>query len=520
MRRSIPRLSGIVAVTLALGACSFDDGSGGGTGGDEPGGSGGDAGGHITLAEWLTIDASFALGTDDAFILTRAGCLEPLARYTESGELEPSLATEWSQVDDLTWSFTIREGVQFQDGTDLTPEAVANALTHTLESDTAARSFNPSTVTAIEAGEDGTVLVTTPVPDPLLPLRLSTPSAGILAEAAFTGAQIDVVGTCTGPFEIVDVNYDTGLEIIRNENYWGGEVALTGGTISILPDGATRTTQLETGEVDIASSVPVTDIALLEPNPDVTVSTNETARTTGLYFNTETGPFADEAARLAVQAALDLEAIAGSVYESAATPAVGPFAPSAPWAPEGAGALGGDPAAATAILEDAGIDPASLDFELIAYTSRPEFANLAAVIQSQLAEIGITVSITTPDYAAIEANLLAGDYGATLLSRNALTDLPDPGGMLSSDYTCEGGFNISQFCDPEVDTMIADAASTFDDEERYAAYADIATYLQEHAVTVYIVHETATYAHTNAVEGFVPNLLDQYVFTTALSISE
>ena len=149
-----------------------------------------------------------------------------------------------------------------------------------------------------------------------------------------------------------------------------------------------------------------------------------------MLLNNSRPPFDDPLVRQALQHAIDLEAIAGSVYEGGAVPAVGPFSPDDPWAPAGAEPAAFDPEEAKSLLDQAGVDPASLDFELIAYNDRPEFGDLAAVIQDELGQIGITVKIKAGEYASFEPDMLSGDFDAALLSRGYLVDLGDPVGYL------------------------------------------------------------------------------------------
>jgi len=121
---------------------------------------------------------------------------------------------------------------------------------------------------------------------------------------------------------------------------------------------------------------------------------------------------------------------------------------------------------------------------------RPEFADIAAVIQANLAEIGVTVEIKASDYAAIEAALLAGDYDLTLLSRNHLTDIAEPIGF------------------GEVDAGA-----------RWAIYAQVARQLQEEAVTVFIVSEQTAAARRTGIQNFVIDPLDRYAITPDLALT-
>ena len=131
--------SGIALVALTVTAC----GMGGATGTGQSGEEGEPGGGHLVYAEQFAPASAWATETNDAHSLMRAGCLETLIQYSNEGELEPMLATEWNQVEPTAWEFTLRDDVTFQDGTPMDGEAVAGALTHVLEVETPARAFNP-----------------------------------------------------------------------------------------------------------------------------------------------------------------------------------------------------------------------------------------------------------------------------------------------------------------------------------------------------------------------------------------
>lgn len=505
--------SGIALVSLTATAC----GMGGGE--DNAGQTGeGGGGGHVVYAEQFGPAAAWALETNDAHSLTRAGCLETLLRYTSEGELEPMLATEWNQVDPTTWEFTLRDGVTFQDGTPMDAEAVAGALTHLLEVKTPARAFNPDVVSGVQAVDEATVQVTTPAADPLVPLRVANPNAGILAPKAYDGKQIDIEGTCTGPFTVTEEVPAQSLALERNEDYWGGEVGVASAEVRFVIDGAARATQVQTGEAQISKSLPVANLGMLEGEANVEVQETPVTRTTVMLLNNSRPPFDDPLVRRAIQHAVDTQAIVDGVYEGAGAPAVGPFGPDTAWAPEGAEPVAIDLDEARALLDQAGVDPESLTIELMAYNDRPEFANLAAVIQDQLSKLGVSVKIRGGEYASMEPDMLSGDFDAALLSRGYLVDVADPGGYLLSDWACEAGYNIAHYCDPQVDQQIQDAAAIEDAEARSQAYAEIAEKLQTEAASIFLLHEHALYGVRTDVEGFEPHPLEYYVLTADLSV--
>ena len=283
-------------------------------------------------------------------------------------------------------------------------------------------------------------------------------------------------------------------------------------------DGATRATQLQTGEAQIAKTLPVANLAALEGDDKLAIFDLPLNRTTVMLLNNSRPPFDDPLVRQAIQYAVDTQAIVDGVYEGSGDPAVGPFGPATDWAPEGAAPIPVDLDEARALLDQAGVDPESLSIELIAYNDRPEFADVAAVIQDQLGQLGVTVKIKSAEAAAVEPDALAGDFDAYLLSRGYLVDVAEPGGYLVSDWTCEGGYNIAHYCDSETDQMIADAVAIEDEAARSDAYAELAEKLQSEAASVFLIHEHGVYGTQADVANFEPHPLEYYVLTADLAV--
>jgi peptide/nickel transport system substrate-binding protein len=504
--------SGIALVALTATACGSGE-SGGGNGS----GTGGGGGDRIVYAEQFVPASGWALETDDAHTLMRVGCSEGLVRYEADGTVAPSLATEWEQVKPTVWEFTLREGTQFQDGTPVNAEAVVGALNRILEATAPARAFNPEVVTSVKATSDTVVQITTPAPDVLMPLRMASPNTAILAPAAYTGDQIAIEGTCTGPFTVVEETPRQSLQLERNETYWGEKAQVAEAEVRFVVDGPGRISQLQAGEVHIAASVPAASRATIEGDTNVAIHELQAPRTTTMLLNNSRPPFDDPLVRQAIQHAVDRETIATAIYEGGASPAIGPFSPDDPWAPD-VEPVSFDLDEARSLLDQAGVDPSSLSIELIAYNDRPEFGDLAAVIQDQLSELGVEVKIRAGEYAGFEPDLLEGNFDAALLSRGYTVDIADPAGFLLSDYTCDGGYNLAHYCDPETDAMIQEAAADEDLEARHAAYAEIAEKLQADAASAFLIHERAVMATQANVENFEIHPLSYYVLTPQVSL--
>ena len=475
----------------------------------------------LTIALQFTPKAGYALETDDAYVLSQAGCLETLLKYDfQAGELQPSLATKWKQSSPTAWDFTLRQGVKFQDGTPFDADSVVFALTKLLKSATPPRAFKPSQISGVQAVDASTVRITTPKPSALVPYRLASVNTGILSKAAYAGRGIDPVKHCTGPFTITAQTPQQSMTLQRNDAYWGPKAALAKAEAKFLPDGNARATQVRTGESQVGLGIPAASIKDLQGDKNLVVSDANTPRTTGLYLNDSKAPFSNPDVRKAIQQTIDLDAIAKTIYSGTVTPAFGPFAASEPWAPKGVQPATHDVDAAKALLQKAGYGPGKLTLTLRAYTERPEFADLAAVVQEQLKQVGITVKVAMSDYAGLEPSLLSGNFDMTLLSRNHLTDIADPGGFLDADYTCKGTFNISHYCDPAFDAKLAEASGEQDPAARYAIYAELAEQLQEKAVTVFLISDKTVAARRSGVQNFIDDPLGRYALTSQLSLTD
>jgi peptide/nickel transport system substrate-binding protein len=462
--------------------------------------------------------ANWAMETDDAFTLSRAGCLEALARIDFDVKLQPSLATSWKQVNPTAWDFSIRKGVKFHDGQELNAAAVVKSLNHVLSAAAPARAFNPKVVSSVEAIDQYTVRISTPKPSVLLPYRLASPNTGILSPAAYKGRKVNPIEACTGPFVLKEEIPNQLLKLVRNETYWAGPVGVAEAEVHFIIDANVRVTQIKSGEAQISRFIPLSARESLDKLPEVKIYAREIPRTLGLYLNNKRPPFNNPLIRKAIQAGIDVKAIAASIYEGFARPAIGPFAPDEPWAPP-IQPVTRDVTRAKALLAEAGIGPGELKLELRAYSSRPELKDVAAVVQQQLKAIGVPVEIIITDWAGLEPLFLAGTYDMAFMSRGHQLDVADPIGFLQADYTCEGSFNVTHYCDPKVDALLDQASVMVDAGQRHDIYRKVARILQEEAVNVFIVHNQETNAVSARVQNYRLHPLNHYYLTKDLTIA-
>ncbi|MCX4766286.1 ABC transporter substrate-binding protein [Streptomyces sp. NBC_01275] len=498
--RSRPRRSlSALLLTPLLAGCFASGGDGGGA-------SDAEDGTRLRVALAFPPAENLSPYGADATILSRLGVTEGLTALDANGAAAPALAASWRREDDRSWLFTLREA-SFQDGADVTPAAVVTALTHATKAKPVPAALAGGTLTVETDGDTGVRIITAD-PDPVLPLRLSSPSLAVLSPKAYDGdgvgdgnggkdgkGVVDPVGTATGPFELTEVAGATAADLDRFDDYWGGRAQAAGIDARFIADGTARANALRTGQVDLAEAIPVAQAASLDA---ATRRETATTRTTSLLLNTESGVFKDPALRAAARAAVDTSALAEGVYEGRADAGAGIYGPAVTWAegkrvkPAGR-AKAGDP------------DGASLT--LATYDNRPELPEVAQVLKQQLEKAGFTVKLEVREYSRLESDALAGRFDAFVGARNSLLDTGDPVSVLAGDFTCDGGYNLALLCDKTVDRAVAKAQRTADpDKRRDAALAAEAAILATDA-DVPLVHQrviTGVGARTSGV------LLDPY----------
>ncbi|MFC7891523.1 ABC transporter substrate-binding protein [Streptomyces sp. NPDC057381] len=464
-------------------------------GGDGSGDGGGGDGARLRVALAFPPAENLSPYGADATLLSRLGVTEGLTALDANGSAAPALAESWRRDGEKTWEFTLRDAT-FQDGGDVTPAAVADSLTHATDAEPAPAALAGVSLSA-EAQGERVVRITTAEPDPVLPLRLSSPSLAILSAKAYEkgNGRVDPVGHATGPFELTEVNGATSASLDRFDDYWGGRAQASGIDARFIADGTARANALRTGELDIAEAVPVAQAATLD---EKTRRDTATTRTTSLLLNASSGPFEDAGQRAAARAAVDTSVFAEDVYEGYADPSAGIYGPAVTWAE-------GKRTAPVGRAEAA--EPGGGTIDLATYDNRPELPEVAQVVKQQLEKAGFKVKLTVREYSRLEQDALDGKFDAFVLARNTLLDTGDPVAVLASDYTCDGGFNIAQLCDKDVDRAVADAEKVADTAKRQdAAMAAEARILGSDAV-VPLVHQRIITGVADSVQGVI---LDPY----------
>ncbi|QIA63610.1 ABC transporter substrate-binding protein [Vibrio astriarenae] len=415
--------------------------------------------------------------SDDAFKLSRWSTAETLVNLNDEGNTEPMLATEWQQVDDLTWTFTIRQGVKFHNGADLDAHAVVLSFQKAFEA-----APKPRILDGIEwqvrALDDNTVEIKTEFNDPLLPSRLSSPQLAILAADAYQeNGRVSPIETGTGPFILTEINGQSSAKLERYDAYWGEKAKVDTIIADYVPDGFARAAALRTGEADVVEAVPISQIAMIDSELLHEVSM---PRTNTLYLNNQSEVFSQLEMRKTAASAIDRNQIIETVYENHADLAKGLLGPALPWADS----------YRTPRLEQAIERRASGEKIVIGtFTDRAELPEVAALLKQQLEAVGFDVELDIREYAQIENDALAGRFDAFILSRATVLDSGDPVAYMQSDFGCNGSFNLGQFCAEDVDQALDHADLQELGEPRQKAIIAAERAILDHYAAIPLLHE-------------------------------
>ena len=388
-------------MALALSACGSS-----GTGGNKAGGTKPVTGGTLTLAfsaDITTLDPTQSGGTGSEAIKTMIfNSLTQLKPNSNAAPtVIPQLATSWSASGD-TWTFHLRTGVKFQDGTPFNAAAVKAQFDRLLgpEAPLDSRNFTPY-VSSVVAVNSSTVVFHTLFPDPELPLQLA--GSGGLIESPTSVAKYGVKNYGThpvgpGPFEFV--SWTPGQQVVLKafNGYWRGRPKLTEVIMKPITDDSSRLIALQNGAIQVDASVASQQIATVKSSSQFKVSSWPTELSVFVGMNNLMAPFNDLKVRQAVNYAIDWPAIASSIYQGTAKAIGGPVQPYA----EGAAHLNGypyDPAKAKQLLAQAGFPTGFSTSIMTTNGAIQKDYEMIQAVQQYLAAVGIKASIQTVDYA-------------------------------------------------------------------------------------------------------------------------
>ena len=423
--------------------------------------------------------------TYNALFRTDPDTLEPV----------PDLCTEWSQQDESTWLFTIHDGVKFHDGSLMTAQDVVASMEYAREYPTT-KQYSSFWVSA-EALNELTIKVVTDGPYALTLTDMA--SLKVVPKALIdSGNDFNLNPIGTGPYRFVSQVLGDRLEFEAFEDYFDTEHAPSIGRLTwrIIPEGSSRTIALETGEVDFIVEVDSNDLQRLRDSENIEVQTVSGTRMNYFSMNNEVSPFDNEYFRKAVNAAIDREAVLTVALNGEGMPAEG-VCPSIFSGTSADNSEGYDLQKAEAYLESSGVDPETVSFACI--VSNDTTRRAAEVIQANLAEIGLNMTIESLDYAAWLSDVMGGTY-ETAITGYTSTSLAR---YLSGTFhtSALNAANQARVSDSYVDGIIDAALKLTDSEASDALYREVTAYLNGLTPYVPLYESIVTRAYNSELEG-------------------
>lgn len=466
--------------------------------------------------------------------MTAENMFETLLITDANLQMHPQLATEWKNIDPLTWEINLRQNVTFHDGSPFTADDVIFSLNRTDKVPNSPAPFTDtvSSVAKVEKIDDHTIRVTTKRPNPALMEQIGR--VFLVSKKAAENATLEdfnsgkaTIGT--GPYKFVEWKPAESLKLVAYDGYWGEKPDYDTVEFRFIANDAARTAALLSGSVDLIDAVSPADVARLENEKNIKVYPIESARIIYLALsmrdNTAPGivdatgkliepnPFRDVRVRKAISLMIDRNLMVDRILNGSGI-ASAQIVPSV---------LGGyvkdlqpvkpNIAEAKKLLTEAGFPEG---FGITLYSSNNRFpgdGDIAQAMGQMLARGGLKVNgVQTQPYNVYAAAATKGEYGAFIFSLGAST--PNAEGNLRSllqTYSKEagtGGFNRVRYSNPEFDAMLTSAMEEFDYETRMKKLEDATRIAMNDQAIVPLYFQKVYWASRDGID-FTPNLAER-----------
>lgn len=506
----------VLVLGMFLAACA-----GGGDENESSEGTGSESGSEETaggdlivavLADASTLDPQ---GTSDvASSVVQENIFETLVKKDENNEIIPGLAKSWEPVDELTWKFTLNEGIKFHDGEDFNAEAVKANLDRILNPELGSPRHNLfEMITAVEVVSEYEVHISTEYAFSPLLSHLTHSAVGMISPAVIEQANADFENG-DDPFAAVSANpagtgyfkfesWEPGMAInlVKNEEYWGEPAHVDSVEFRVVPDSQVRLADLETGNVHISDAVQPNEVARIENSDVMDIHRQASASLLYLGFHTEKEPFNDPVVRQAISHAVDHASIVNGIYDDLAIEATGPLAPGTFGYSEDVEGITYDLDKARELLAEAGYEEG---FSTTIWTSdNPQRLAIAVLLQESLASIGIEVEIQSMEFGTYLDATAAGEHDMLIDSYSNPTGDADYQmyTLFHSSQKGESG-NLVFYENAEVDELLDGARRETDPDERAAIYEEAGQILAEDAPMSFLIHQELLLAVADGVTGF------------------
>lgn len=453
----------------------------------------------------------------ESFQVTR-NVYDPLVQVDDANlKLIPWLATSWTPSQDgLTWTFHLRPGVTFHDGSKLDAQTVKMSLDRVLDLKQGPY-YLINNFTKVEVVDPMTVAITTEGPDNYVPAHLV--KVGIVSSQALIAHrtasdpwatqffQENAAGS--GPYKLDQWQKGVQINLSKNEQWWSTWQPGSIDKVIIKPtsDVAARVQLFQTGGADFINVWPASEALRVGKLPHFKLLEFNTFDTDPIfYLNTTRPPFDKKEVRQAMQYAFDYNAMI-AYYKGYATIPTGPMPPDFPGGATDLQPFKQDLNQARSLLQQAGVSPSSINANILVVTGVAEFSVGATIMQDALKKLGANLSITeipSTELISRYANpASAGDMTDIIASPFTLDPL-----VFMAFFRPDNTFNLAKFNDASVIAGLDRATRTVDATARNQILHDLQHYIRDQAPCVWAARPKTLVVVPDYVDGYVMQATD------------
>lgn len=469
---------------------------------------------------------------------------------------EMTLAEDYEQVNDTTWTFNLRDDVKFHDGTDFNAEAFKASIERIVDPAVASSRANIfEMISEINVIDDYTVEVVTEYPFAALPNYLAHDAGGIVSKAVIdedyqnaieeagldmtaeeyyelreAGGEefekaADAIGTSTGAIieqKPVGTGYmkfqsrtpGESVVVERFDDYWQEPAKIDTLTFKVVTEATARIAELETGQSHFIYGIENAQWDRLASNPDINMD-DDVYNISNEYIgmNTEKGALQDKRVRQAIGHMVDKDAIMEGVYYNQGRTMKGALQPEVLGYNEDLEDLAYNPERAKELMKEAGYED-GLDLKIMT-NDVPERIDIAILLQEQLKDIGINLSVDQLEWGTYLEAISNGEHDLFILGwPNSVGD-PDQGlwPLFHSSMKGSGG-NRAFFDNEEVDALLEEGRQESNEEKRAEIYQEIDKILVEEQPSIFIRQAASAHASRAEVGNLDPGHLGKPDFRT------
>ena len=465
------------------------------------------AGGSITVGLELDIPGfdPLKVGVFDTAALTAASAIfESLTYLDDKGVAQPRLALSWTHSDDFKiWTFKLRPGVKFHDGTPFNAEAAKANFDRQKDPANKCRcAFYISAINNVQAPDELTLVYNLNDPSVNFPatiLSYTNQNAAIQSPTAWKtkGEDYNRNPVGTGPFVLKSWTAGDRMVLERNPDYWDKDkIYLDRIIVKPLPDAQSRFASLQSGEADIIwdDEASADNIQRAEKDPKLKVHTYAGSGAAVAAFNTKVAPFDDVRVRQALVMALDRKKLSQALTNGLARPATNPYGDGSWVKCKDDGALPYDVEKAKALIKDYG---KPVDFKMLV-TATPRGRANGQVLQQFWKQVGANMEIEQVDQATIPPRAFMRQFQLTPWR---IVDLADPDIQMYANFHTGSPVALANYSNPELDRLLEHARVTADQDQRNEDYCAISRLINKEAIWYWTFQNTYYAMSSTKVKG-------------------